>query len=176
MFKSVKSFAQKVTIASTLVVSTVVPTIMATPVHAQTAPTTTAYSSISVTVDNVSFKDLYDFTTDLHNDSSWFPNVQETVQTKDADKPNSKTGIEYNQISFFNTIELDTHVVVKGDVNSHLFYIEGTGPIATYNALYTFHPASHGGGTFTLTTKFTSQGLTEPILTYLLNFAMQNII
>src|SRR5258708_6975558 len=91
----------KVSIVSSLVLMAAPVTIIAAPaVHADAIPT--AYSSITVKADGVSYKDLYNFTTDLHNDSSWFPNVSETIQTKDATNPPSKAGIEYTQISFFN--------------------------------------------------------------------------
>jgi len=176
---NIRKVAERGAIATISLIATASPVLFTQlSVKADTLPpVVTAYSSISVKVDGVSFEKLYNFTTDLHNDSLWFPNVASTLQTQDANKPGSKVGIEYIQVSSFNGIELDTNVKVVGDKHPLLFMIEGNGPVANYTALYTFTPSREGNaGVFTLTTKFASPGITKEILTFLLTQAMQNII
>lgn len=138
-------------------------------------PAATAYSSISVKVNGVSANTLYNFTTDLTNDHLWFPNVEETVIVQGPTSPYSKKGTKYIQRTYFNGIQLDTTAKVTGDLKGIYYELEGTGAVANYNAYYTFIPGINGG-TFTLTTKFVSPGITEENLTYLLNTAMQNIL
>lgn len=138
-------------------------------------PAATAYSSISVKVNGVSASSLYNFTTDLTNDHLWFPNVEETVVVQGPTSPNSKKGTTYIQRSYFNGIQLDSTAVVTGDIKNIYYELKGNGPVASYDAYYTFVP-TYNGGIFTLTTKFVSPGITEENLTYLLNTAMQNIL
>lgn len=142
---------------------------------AQLPPTVTAYSSITVNVNGMSSKTLYDFTTDLQNDELWFPNVEETILVQGPTSPFSKKGTKYIQRSFFAGIQLDTDVTVTRDLKNLYYELKGIGPIASYNAYYTFLP-SQNGGKFTLTTKFVSPGITEESLSQLLTLAMQNIL
>jgi hypothetical protein len=137
-------------------------------------PVATAYSSISVTVDNQKYYDLFNFTTELQNDPLWFPNVGETVLIQEGG-PNL-VGRKYIQRSYFNGIPLDSTVEVKSAMRPFYYYIEGAGPVATYKALYTFNPTYTGAGKFTLTTEFTAPGITAEAMTYMLNLAMQNIL
>lgn len=138
-------------------------------------PAVTAYSSITVKVNGVSFRTLYDFTTDLTNDELWFPNVEETILVQGPTNPRTKKGTKYIQRSFFNGIQLDSEAVVTRDVPKYFYELKGTGPVASYDAYYTFLPVRNGGS-FTLTTKFVSPGITEESLTFLLESAMQNIL
>lgn len=137
-------------------------------------PPVTAYSSISVRVNGVSAANLYNFTTNLENDSLWFPNVEET----EVVTPGGIFGIGkvYKQISYFNDIPLESTVEVKSALPTFFYYIEGAGPVANYKALYTFQNASATDGVFTLTTEFTAPGITTEALTFLLTTAMQNIL
>lgn len=137
-------------------------------------PAVTAYSSVSVRVDNISFIQLFNFTTNLDNDILWFPNVEETQLIHTG--PNGQlAGSVYIQRSYFNGIPLDTTVNVKQAQWPFLLYSEGSGPIASYKALYTFTPSLRGG-VFTLTTEFVSPGITRDNLSAMLTLAMQNIL
>lgn len=138
-------------------------------------PSVTAYSSITVKVDGVNFRTLYDFTTDLLNDELWYPGVVATTQISGPTNPPSKVGAKYLQTSIFGGIELFTDIEVKGSIPNFYHYAVGIGQLARYDAYYTFNPNSNGGS-FTLTTKFVSPGITEENLTESLTTAMQNIL
>ncbi len=149
---------------------------IATSVSAQQLPpSVTAYSSITVKVDGVSYKTLYNFTTDLLNDELWYPGVAATTLVSGPVNPPSKTGTKYIQTSYYNGIELNSNIEVKGSIPNFYHFAVGAGPIASYDAYYTFNP-NRTGGSFTLTTKFVSPGITEENLTESLTVAMQNIL
>lgn len=137
-------------------------------------PVQTGYSSISVRVDEVHFKDLYEFVTDLNNDSLWFPGVEETVVVDEGGMFGE--GKIYLQRSFFEGVALDTVVTVKDVRYPMMYYIEGVGPVASYKATYTFGPATQSAGVFTLTTEFSAPGLTEEALEGLIRLGMQNLL
>lgn len=172
---SVSTLFLKSAVASVMLLS-VAFGFLASKVSAQALPpAVTAYSSITVKVNGVSYKTLYDFTTDLTNDELWFPNVEETVVVNGPTNPYTKKGTKYIQRSFFNGIQLDTEAVVTRDLPKVYYELKGVGPVASYDAYYTFLP-TRNGGSFTLTTKFVSPGITEESLTFLLETAMQNIL
>lgn len=140
-------------------------------------PVVSARSSISVKVDDVKFHELYNFTTDLHNDTLWFPDVAETIVINEAPVNTAPVGRVYLQRSYFAGFPLDTRVEVVDNVGQRYYEINGVGMFATYNAKYHFDPVKGGkGGIFTLETVFTAPGITEEGLTYLLTTAMQNIL
>lgn len=175
MFADAKQFARRGVSLALVGVGLFTP-MLATTVKAQAAGATTARISVTVTANGVSAEELYNFTTDLHNDALWFPNVSETVQTSGPTKPNSKVGTEYDQITFFGDLELRTHAIITADSAGHHLRLQGSGPIATFDSQYLYHPANDGSGTFTLNSSFTAPGITEEALTFLLTQAMQNIL
>lgn len=177
MRKSFFSLSVNLAVIATVAVFSALLSPLVSVVEAQALPpAVTAYSSISVKVNGVSSFELYNFTTDLTNDHLWFPNVEETVLVQGPTSSYSKKGTQYIQRSYFNGIQLDSTAKVTGDLTGFYYELKGVGPIASYDAYYTFFPGFNGNGTFTLTTKFVSPGITEENLTYLLNTAMQNIL
>lgn len=126
---------------------------------AQSFNPVTLYSIGSVKVNNISKADLYNFTTDLQNDSSFYPGVESTVLVQAGD-PVTKVGEIYIQRGTFGGFPFETTIEVTGGKNSVYVRLKGTGPGVSYDSVNAYYSTPDGGAIFSTTAIITGIGLT----------------
>lgn len=169
---------KKLFAAVALVIVSLAPFSVSNSVKAQTVPpVSTIYSSISVTLDNISRQELYAFMTDMTNEPLWYPGILETTLIKEG-RNGGPVGRQYRQVAYVTPeLTTTTNIEVLRAIPNLFYQIKGDGDLADYDAIYTFTPANRGkGSVYTLTSKYLAPGFTKETFTQYITYALGQLV
>lgn len=119
----------------------------------------------SVTVNNISVSDLFEFTSDGRNDIYWYPGVTASVRTSG----NGGAGTTYTQSIDFGGFALTSYLEILAKVPNKAIVQKATGAFENY-AMYVYTRGANGSARLTIYSAVKkAPGVTAEGLEYILN-------
>lgn len=119
----------------------------------------------SVTVNNITLKQLFDFTSNGENDVYWYPGVVGSVKTAG----NGGAGTKYTQTIDFGGFTVTSFLEILGRIPNKLLVQKATGAFENY-AVYVYKPAPRGAVTLTIYSAVKrAPGVDKTALEFILN-------
>ncbi len=126
----------------------------------------------TMTVNNTTAQELYDFVSDLNNDHFWYPGIISTTLISG----NGGSGSLYLQTADLGAGAFDNNIYVKVARDGKRVVLEGTGDFITYTANYRFKDKNNGKAEFRNFSKVSGPGLTQDALNQYETFSLSNLM
>jgi hypothetical protein len=143
-------------------------------VEAQSTEPVSIFSIGTVRANGITRQQFYNFVTDITNDSSYWPGVEETVLVQEGNA--NKVGTIYIQQGTFAGFPFNTEIEITAGLNGYYIVLEGSSPALNYTAVYTFNSAYEGGARFTTTSVVTGVGISPEFQTQYITAAFTSLL